>query len=333
MSSRVRFEHRSVAVQLSAFIDGELNEREASKVERHLAECAVCRRDLDSLRQTVALLRQVPVRPVPRSFALPKSAQATRVAHRRWATAYSFMSVATVAVSFMLVLFLSTDALLKYGAIPIPDTAVVREKAVILSAPAEPKAGALPTEAVEPSATGEALAAVPPTGEAEATPESQPQPAGGGSMGTPGQAVSAEKAAPPPSQDVPTANAEGSRKSVAAPRASGAMPATPTAVAATPTAAALIESERPADALPTTEGASSSPVAENVTAGPNQSPTEAQVLATGAQPTDAAEPVMPYALSPLWRLWRTVRLLSGVLAGLWCALVAGIIWTARKRRV
>jgi len=49
--------------QLSALIDDALGAEERSAVEAHLATCAECRRELQRLRGTVALLRAIePVR-------------------------------------------------------------------------------------------------------------------------------------------------------------------------------------------------------------------------------------------------------------------------------
>ena len=57
--------------RLSAYLDGELPASEREPLERHLAGCAECRRELNELREVRALLRALPVPALPRSFALP----------------------------------------------------------------------------------------------------------------------------------------------------------------------------------------------------------------------------------------------------------------------
>jgi anti-sigma factor RsiW len=57
--------------RLSAYLDGELPTSERAPLERHLAGCAECRRELDELREVRALLRALPVPAAPRSFTIP----------------------------------------------------------------------------------------------------------------------------------------------------------------------------------------------------------------------------------------------------------------------
>jgi anti-sigma factor RsiW len=56
--------------QLSAYMDGELDARQAEKVERHLASCEACSALLEELRETRALLSALPSHAPPRSFVL-----------------------------------------------------------------------------------------------------------------------------------------------------------------------------------------------------------------------------------------------------------------------
>ncbi len=62
--------HRPYRDRLSVYIDGQLTGPETEALERHLAGCPVCRRQLDELRATVLALRDLPQEDVPRSFAL-----------------------------------------------------------------------------------------------------------------------------------------------------------------------------------------------------------------------------------------------------------------------
>ena len=65
--------HRRVRGLLSAYIDGEVTEREARRVEGHLGLCGECRMELGTLRSTVDLLGRLPGLAVRRSFALSEA--------------------------------------------------------------------------------------------------------------------------------------------------------------------------------------------------------------------------------------------------------------------
>ncbi|NLG50328.1 MAG: hypothetical protein GX552_09495 [Chloroflexi bacterium] len=121
MGIKARSDHRFAAENLSAYLDGRLTVLEKDRLERHLTTCSDCRQELSTLRATVALLRQAPMRPVPRSFTLPLSVQGEQAQHRRWNMTHSFMRVATVVVSLLLVIVVSGDVLLGQGVLGIPD--------------------------------------------------------------------------------------------------------------------------------------------------------------------------------------------------------------------
>jgi anti-sigma factor RsiW len=59
LAERLRFvfDHRWVPGQMSAYVDGELGARDRARTEHHIGRCPQCRRVLDGLRETVALLR------------------------------------------------------------------------------------------------------------------------------------------------------------------------------------------------------------------------------------------------------------------------------------
>jgi negative regulator of sigma E activity len=61
--------------QLSAYLDGELAERERKPLEAHLVNCTDCQRELAELRQVRQLLHALPTPALPRSFALPVPAE------------------------------------------------------------------------------------------------------------------------------------------------------------------------------------------------------------------------------------------------------------------
>ncbi|MBI2871898.1 MAG: zf-HC2 domain-containing protein [Chloroflexi bacterium] len=67
---------------LSEHIDGRLDHAARARLEVHLATCAACREEMESLRATVALLRRAPQAEVPRSFRLqaaPRPSPRSRV--------------------------------------------------------------------------------------------------------------------------------------------------------------------------------------------------------------------------------------------------------------
>jgi anti-sigma factor RsiW len=65
--------------ELSAHVDGRLSPAESARLERHLASCEACRRQLGELRAVVEGLRALPSVPAPRSFALrPEQVEAER---------------------------------------------------------------------------------------------------------------------------------------------------------------------------------------------------------------------------------------------------------------
>ena len=56
---------------LAEYMDGRLGAAAWTRVDEQLASCTICRNELEELQATVALLQQLPVEPLPRSFTLP----------------------------------------------------------------------------------------------------------------------------------------------------------------------------------------------------------------------------------------------------------------------
>ena len=56
---------------LSAYLDGQISEADAARIDQRLAQCADCRQELDALRSIVSLLQQMPELTLPRSFVMP----------------------------------------------------------------------------------------------------------------------------------------------------------------------------------------------------------------------------------------------------------------------
>nr|MDQ2716803.1 zf-HC2 domain-containing protein [Chloroflexota bacterium] len=57
--------------QLSAFLDKQLTPQEQATCEAHMRACTQCQQSLAQIRQTVALLHDLPQAALPRSFVLP----------------------------------------------------------------------------------------------------------------------------------------------------------------------------------------------------------------------------------------------------------------------
>ena len=74
--------HAKLQELLSSYIDDQVTPGERRRVERHLAECADCRAELESLRLTVSLLRDLPEIQSSRSFAIPESQPLPQVGTR-----------------------------------------------------------------------------------------------------------------------------------------------------------------------------------------------------------------------------------------------------------
>ncbi|MCW5852378.1 MAG: zf-HC2 domain-containing protein [Anaerolineae bacterium] len=71
---------------LSAYLDGEVTQEERTRVEAQLRVSPAWREELESLRWTVNLLRELPDMPMPRSFELPVLAETAPAATSRLGT-------------------------------------------------------------------------------------------------------------------------------------------------------------------------------------------------------------------------------------------------------
>lgn len=102
---------------LSSYIDGTLSARERAAVERHLATCPHCMRNMKTLQQTVQLLQQLPQLAVPRVFTLQQAGVAPQPARRNFA--FAFLRAATAVVAVLLAVVIAGDLLIRQ-AIPSP---------------------------------------------------------------------------------------------------------------------------------------------------------------------------------------------------------------------
>jgi hypothetical protein len=303
-------EHERVREDLSAFLDGQLSAADRGRVERHLQECADCRAELASLRQTVSLLRAVPAVKLPRSFLLPvgEARQPARVQRRSWG--YGYLQAATTVAAVLLVLVVSGDALLRFQA-SLPAYGLLRagrSSPEALSAPATqevqpvsaPRVGFQASPLVETPATAQQS-----TGDSQALmtgPGSEPtfEPPTAAVAG--GAAVAQPASVPPAPQNAqtPAPQAQPSAESVHSP-----VPPAPPAIAtsAETSVAPLDKTVQPRAALAIT-------VVVTITRMPEVQPTQAAAQsvpthtpAQGAsepQPSSAAElpTAVPTALPP-----------------------------------
>ena len=91
---------------LSAYLDGQLSQKEQAGLEQRLRAQPELHQELESLRQTRAVLRSVPQRRVPHNFTLTRAmAQAPPSAGLRWLPALRFSSAVATVLVVLSVLF------------------------------------------------------------------------------------------------------------------------------------------------------------------------------------------------------------------------------------
>lgn len=61
---------RQMFARLSEYIDNELDEITCRDIERHMADCPPCRVCLSTLKQTVALCKNLDDQPVPKDLSM-----------------------------------------------------------------------------------------------------------------------------------------------------------------------------------------------------------------------------------------------------------------------
>jgi anti-sigma factor RsiW len=92
--------------QLSAYLDGELDARQAEKVARHLSGCPACTATLEDLRSGKALLAELPRLAPSRSFVLgPEHARERAVSRPRQRSAFAFAPAIAATVLVALLVF------------------------------------------------------------------------------------------------------------------------------------------------------------------------------------------------------------------------------------
>jgi len=185
-------EHERVEALLSTYLDGRASDAERALVERHLAACTDCTRNLATLRATVAAVREMPKVHAPRSFALPRlMAKPSQTAP--WL--YPLLRAATTVAAFLFVLTVAGDLFLRSSpTAPAPmavPAALAPTSIVMQSEPSSAPQTTAPTAASEPQKSAPPAAPAP-----QATP-SKLELAAPGPV-TPGIAAAAKVAPPTP---------------------------------------------------------------------------------------------------------------------------------------
>ncbi len=205
--------HQWVEERLSEYVDNRLLPRERAAIEQHLAECAACRASLESLRWTIALVKQAPAPALPRTFVLPVPAPRAP----RPSLAFGLAQFGAALATVLLLVVIGVDALIQSSALRAPMPSVAYESA----APPREIAAVPPTTTRETTSWREATRL--PTLTATSQPEQTPQ--------------AVMPAAPLPTAPLKRAIADQTLSATPAPRAGVALATTPT-VTSTPTATA-----------------------------------------------------------------------------------------------
>lgn len=158
-------EHEFCQENLSPFLDRQLTPGEQARVTRHLQECPDCRAELQSLRQTVAILRATPAVKPPRTFFIPASEGVRPRQVQRNRLAYGYLQFATAVATVLLLLVVSGDALLRLGVARSPRQVMAPNVGITATGRGGEVPEAMPTAAPALQTTESApgvLGAVPP---------------------------------------------------------------------------------------------------------------------------------------------------------------------------
>jgi hypothetical protein len=115
-----RRNHRFAQANLSAYLDGELDEGDAARVRAHLGRCQECCREVAALQTAIRVLSGLPRAPLPCSFALGAEAVRGQQRIRRLDAGFAALRAAGAALTLALVLLLSGEQLLARGVIGLP---------------------------------------------------------------------------------------------------------------------------------------------------------------------------------------------------------------------
>ena len=128
--------------QLSAYLDQQVSPAERATIVAHLQQCTECRGELDSLRQTVAVLHLLPRVAVPHAFTLSE----VQAGMRRPAAAPGWLGGLTrglgAVAAIALVAFVAVTVLRPEQAPWSPSQSIARVQPTTAAATGEPRAAA-----------------------------------------------------------------------------------------------------------------------------------------------------------------------------------------------
>ena len=224
--------------RLSEYLDGRFSSGEREMIERHLEACSECREELQSLKYTVTLLRQMPVASPRRSLTLEIAPSTVPVRWGARAPAWAYGAAASVAILlFALVLSADLSGSLARD-VSAPDMSGSAVETPLQPTPipgagavsGAPEAGAAAevereaAVAVPPADVGLAEAAAAPAPEAATSQENQER----ATAATEDEAPALAAAAPPPGPSPAQIEAEGGAVEAEAPAPAAAAAPIPT---------------------------------------------------------------------------------------------------------
>ena len=327
---------------LSAYLDGELDGAEQGRLEQQLAADPELQSELDALRRTVEMARDLPVQPIPRNFILPQSAgsrlRPTLTAHprRRWAA--PLLTAATSLVSLLFVIVLAGDLLFTMGTMQMASMPAADEQKLEAPQPvaegveaeveaeseksADFAASPIPGTADDSGATPPPPMAVEiaPTAGASGTPLPSPTPVGVEKEGAADEENGADAESPEHAGTEPPAAATGGGRGEDTDAPTPTLPDVPTPGPLPSTVPSTGTPIAPPPAAPTEEPTRSAEAGESSTE-PIEEPTEAW---------GEGEEEIPVA-GPRWTL--PVRMLTIALGAtaLGLAVITILAWRARRR--
>lgn len=331
---RKRRDHRFSHRHLSAYVDNELAPAQMERIEGHLAVCKECRRELSELEATQNVLSSLSRLQVPRSFTLPESVRDEQRRFHFWDTSYLVLRGAAAVVSVLLVLFVSGEALLRFGVGSRTQMAKQAQDALPSEALTQEQAGEGQLEELEQPEALETEREVAPSPEADSSEsatvaeqaQTEADEAVGVAMVTPTESEERDRNDVKDFEQAEAAVAEHSHLS-------------PTmTIAETAEAASLAPTQtlsKPPLPAPT-----KTVIAEAVQLPPTPSPTgRAAAAPLELPPTPTSTPAevverrgFALQLGSLRDVWETARIVAGILLGLLFMLLGGLIWTGHKRR-
>ncbi len=189
---------------LSEYLDGGLSETESREVAAHLTTCSHCQADLATLRLSVGAARSLPMRPAPRSFALP-------VTRSRTPALITWLRVSSGALAAAFVAVLAAQLVLNNGTPPASAPTLQRSAASQGGSSSVDRAIAVPAsrpQAANPGPAAAQPAAAPQSATAPtAAPQSPEVPAlAPQSAAAPAAAPAAARTAPSGPGSTPPAN-------------------------------------------------------------------------------------------------------------------------------